>query len=222
MSYRDVVNFLAGVPRGAGRILYKLLRAFPLFGELLDTPLKHQTSAIREMAWTTVLATLPIWFFPIAATALFRGAPTIQEGIWNSITQGDLYLYSAAIVGPLMFALTTTYGEWDGPNTTASRIGKWAILFPYGTWFISISFVIGAICTFFFGFIRYDATGQISAILNNDTLVQISIWVYLVANIAMLLVIAYRNKLQNIVPDTRLEEHDFVSAFLKGLSDERN
>lgn len=210
----------AGIGRALSAWGVRLFRSIPLFGELVDTPPKHQKSAIKEMLWTTVLATLPIWFFPIAAWVLFRNAPSVVDGIWSSISQGDLYLYSAGIVGPLMFALTTSYGEWDTESATAGRIGRFAILFPYGTWFITISFGLVSISTFFFGFIRYNSTGQIETVLNSDLLVQLSIWIYAIANMAMLLVIAYRNRLQNFVAESKSEEHDFVNAFLRGGDDE--
>jgi len=121
-----------------------------------------------------------------------------------------------------MFALTAKYIERDSDSATAKRIGRYAILFPYGTWFIVISFIIVGVSTFFFGFMRYKSAGQIEAVLNDELLTYVSIGIYSAANIAMLLVIAYRNKLQNLAAESIEDTHSFVDEFLHGGANGRD
>lgn len=193
-----------------------LFRKLPLVGELLSADRRHVGSATKEFLWTTAAATLPLWLYPFASTFIFSSGPSFQTGVLGSVAKGDLYLYSAAIVGPLMFALTTNYAEWNSANTTAPRIGRLTFLFPYGTWFLVISLIIAVLSALAFGVIRYREEGQIIADLNADALVYVSVIMYLCANVCWFLVSVYKNALVDTAASTTSDERNFVRDFLRG------
>lgn len=207
---------LSAAGRWISSTLYFLFQNIPLVGELLSTERRHVFIAGKEFLWTTAAATLPIWFYPLASSWIFRDGPSFGDGVLNSISQGDLYLYSAAIVGPLMFALTTNYAEWNSENTTAPRIGQLTFLFPYGTWFLVISLFIAIFSALFFGFIRYKSAGLITADLNFEVLIPVSVAMYLLANACWYLVSIYKNALVDAAASTSSDEREFVAKFLKG------
>ncbi|OCJ27079.1 hypothetical protein A6U89_09345 [Agrobacterium sp. B133/95] len=150
-----------------------------------------------EIVFSTVFSTVPIWFFPIFSAVFLTTGATLSENIYASVSQGDLYIYAASLVGPLIFAITSNYASWNdqnaGPGT--SRLGKLTFSFPYGTWFFIISLIVCVLAGMCFGMVRFATTGVITAQLNTVNLFYFSVIIYLFSTFCLFCVSVYRNEL---------------------------
>ena len=157
------------------------------------------TAAFKEVSITTIFSTLPIWFFPTLYTLAFLDSEGWRSNLYSAISQGDLYIYASALIGPLVFALTFNYGDWGGDNQSpsASRIGNITFAFPYGVWFVFISFMIAMTSVFCFTLMRFEGAGFIIARLNYDYLIGVSMLIYPISLLCLFLVCVYRNDLSN-------------------------
>lgn len=171
----------------------------PLIGGLADARSSSVRAAIKEVGITTLFSTLPVWFFPTLYTLAFLDASSWRSNIHSAISQGDLYIYSSALIGPLIFAITVNYADWgrETASPNVSRIGSITFALPYGVWFVLISFLIAMIAVFCFTLMRFESAGFIKARLNYDSLITVSMLVYPVALVCLFLVSVYRNDLAN-------------------------
>lgn len=174
-----------------------MLRKLPFFGSLANTRKTSVILALQEIAISTIFATIPIWFFPAIYTSFFNNSPSFAKNVAASIEQGDLYIYSSAIVGPLIFAITYNYAAWDeeNPSPNASRLGKLTFAFPHGIFFFFSSIFVSMITAICFGLLRFESSGFISAPLNKDSLLEFSMYLYVFSLVCLVLVTIYRNDL---------------------------
>ena len=117
--------------------MIRFLSRIPMIGGIFEAKQKSRISALFEIVISTLFSTLPIWFFPLLASTFIKSSPNFSDNVYSSISQGDLFIYSSALVGPLIFAITSNYAVWgsDNPSPNASRFGKLTFEFPYGVWF---------------------------------------------------------------------------------------
>ncbi|MGP4806476.1 hypothetical protein ACSV5G_22160 [Agrobacterium cavarae] len=169
----------------------------PLIGELPNSNWSSIKSAIVETALSTVFSTVPIWFFPLISALFLSTKVTFGESVYATVSQGDLYIYAASLVGPLIFAITANYASWDdrGASPGTSRLGKLTFAFPYGTWFFIISIIVCAMAAICFGIARFSTTGVIAAELNIDNLFKFSVAIYAFSIFCLFCVTVYRNEL---------------------------
>ncbi|NKM25557.1 hypothetical protein [Rhizobium laguerreae] len=137
----------------------------------------------------------------------------MSESIYATVSQGDLYIYAASLVGPLIFAITSNYASWDdeivSPGT--SRLGKLTFSFPYGTWFFIISLIVCVLAGMCFGFVRFATTGVIAAQLNINNLFYFSVGIYAFSTFCLFCVSVYRNELAS----GKFSDADNTRDFLK-------
>lgn len=192
-----------------------MLKNIPMIGALFDSSRESITAAIKELFFSTVFSTLPIWFFPAIYAFFFKNSPPFLNNVHTNLIQGELYIYSSAIVGPLIFAITYNYATWGdkNPSPNASKIGKLAFAFPYGTWFFFISVIISMISVICFGFVRFASSGFIIAELEHESLLDVSIFLYLFSLISLFLVCVYKNELSNPTSGSDTDTRDFVEAW---------
>jgi hypothetical protein len=193
----------------------KLLTKLPLLGGVFEAQAKSRRAAFTELAFGTIFSTLPIWFFPILASSFINNSPAFSDNVYSSINQGDLYLYSSALVGPLIFAITKNYASWDGDNGSqnASRFGKLTFEFPSGMWFFLISIGICTLAAICFGILRFSNMGLLSAQIKGDNMLTVSIVLYIVSLVCLYAVSVYKNELENFSAQSDPDTTDFVAKW---------
>lgn len=191
------------------------IRKIPVVGMLADVRGKSVASATYEIFITTLFSTLPIWFFPTVYTLFFVDSPGFYSNILESVSQGDLYVYSSSLIGPLVFAITYSYGTWNSEYapTTASKIGNLAIAFPYGSWFLVISLIIAMTSVFCFGFTRFTISGFILAKLNREALLLFSAGLYAFSLVLLFIVSIYKADLTEMSANDGSETSNFVDEW---------
>ncbi|MBB3706156.1 hypothetical protein [Aminobacter aminovorans] len=195
-----------------------LFKATPLVGRLSESKRSSVLSASKELVLSTLFSTIPIWFFPIIYTYFFSNTPPLLTNMKAYVDQGDLYIYSSAMIGPLIFAITSNYAEWGAKNDSpsVSRLGRLSFVFPYGVWFLSIAVLISMVAVICFGLMRFESSGFIDAKLNKDSLLTFSIFMYAVSLVCLFLVSVYRNDLSDTsASDARASTADFLKDWSK-------
>lgn len=154
----------------------------PIYGQLCNASKTSLKIAGRELCVTTLFSLLPLWLYPTIAYFAF-GQP-----FWGTLadfaSNGELFIYSAALVGPLIYAITKSYGgetkdERSVDGEKRSPFPKMlSIQFPYGIWFVLISIFVCCFASIFFGIMRAGSAGLLPILPNDDTLVFISCVAY--------------------------------------------
>jgi len=173
-----------------------VIRRLPLVGELPNSKKTSIVSAMKETGFSTAFSTVPIWFFPIFSALFLTTNVGLVESVYQSVSNGDLYLYACSLVGPLIFAITSNYASWEQERQSpgASRIGHLTFSFPYGTWFFIISIIICVLAGMCFGLVLFSTNGAISARLNTSNLCSFSVVIYGVSTLCLFCVSVYRNE----------------------------
>lgn len=202
-----------------GRIplIGELIKNIPLIGELRNSSKSSVVSAVKETGFSTAFSTVPIWFFPFFSAVFLSTNVGLLESVYASVAQGDLYIYSSSLVGPLIFAITSNYASFEDSkhqSPGASRIGKLTFAFPYGTWFFIISLLVCVLAGMCFGLVRFSTTGAISAKLNDGNLFWFSVGVYVFSTFCLFCVSVYRNELAN----TKFNDREMTDNFIEQWS----
>lgn len=179
-----------------------LARKLPLVGGLCDSRKPSITSAAKEIIFSTVFSTFPIWLFPLFYAVFFVDSPGFLSNVTEAVSQGDLYIYSSSLIGPLLFAITFNYMSWGtSESLSAPRIGKITIAFPHGTAFLIISVFVLMLAVLCFGFARFESAGIIKAKLNKDSLLLVSVATYIFSLFSLFVASIYRNDLTSSISD---------------------
>src|SRR5437879_5520328 len=67
--------------------------------------------AWAELCITTIFTTMPLWIMPLVGPIIFKTDTSFFGHVEKSIDEGELFIYSAALLGPLIFIITRKYGE---------------------------------------------------------------------------------------------------------------
>lgn len=197
------------------KLLVRIFSKIPLFGGVIEAKSKSRLSACSELAISTIFSTSPIWFFPILASTFIGNSPGFFDNFLSSVNQGDLFIYSSALVGPLIFAITKNYAAWgsENPSPNASRFGKLTFEFPSGKWFFLIAVAICAIAAICFGLLRFSNMGLITVNIRSDNMLIASGWLYVFSLICLYAVSVYKNELEDFSNEPGEDTKDFVNQW---------
>lgn len=171
----------------------------PIYGLLVNSSKDALVAATKELSIATAFSLFPIWFYPVILYLV--GDLPFWETLKSFVVRGELYLYSAALLGPLVYATTKTYGSDGEDNSDESDSGRrsfprvWSIQFPYGPWFFLISIFVSCVVAFLFGMLR-TSTPDLTA-LEENTLVT-STLLYCGTLSCMFCVLVYRLNLESV------------------------
>ena len=147
--------------------LKDLFSHVPIYRQLVKSSKHSFAAAAKELTVTTLFSLFPIWFYPLM---LFIGGVPAWQTLKSFVVQGELYLISAALLGPVVYATTETYGRSDadpGSNELASEPAGFprvrSLQFPYGRSFFVAAIVVGCAAAFLFPIVR-DSTHSLFGI----------------------------------------------------------
>ncbi len=189
------------------RTMWQFVRALllrvPVYGQLINSSKDSFWAAIKELAIATIFSLSPIWFCTVVLY-IISDLP-FCEILKSFIIQGELYLYSAALLGPLVYATTKTYGGRDDEdNLDESAPEKqnfpriWSIRFPYETSFSVISILVCCAATLLFGILRASTYGLLALELDAGTTLGVSAILYGFTLSCMFCVLVYRLNLESV------------------------
>src|SRR5687768_7451751 len=64
-----------------------------------------------ELCITTFFSTMPLWIMPVLGPIIFQTDISFVEHLLSTIRGGELFVYCAALLGPLIYIITRRYGE---------------------------------------------------------------------------------------------------------------
>ena len=180
------------------RWLRWLLTQIPIYGLLLNSSSGSLRAALNDLFITTLFSLLPLWFYPIIARLGF-GTP-FWSTVKSFVNGGELFIYSAALVGPLIYSITKKYGDnaEDNAETGVGVFPKiWSIQFPYGTLFVLISILVCCFAAIFFGIMRVNSSANLPIQPDEDMLFVVSGVFYIFTLSCFFCVSVYRLNLEN-------------------------
>jgi hypothetical protein len=189
-----------------------------LFGEFHKCSSRDFKEATIELAVTTVFSTMPLWVMPLVGPLFFRSHHNFFDHMLSTVRGGELFVYCAALVGPLIYIITRRYGELRDSGKFSLTIA-----FPHGMMFVLISSAICIFAGFAFGLMKNPIfEGKESGVeFNLSGIFWVSIIVYLISLYCVFSASAYRNALTDFVKDNPSDE-DELSQALKDRRDARS
>ncbi|MGX4806947.1 hypothetical protein [Bradyrhizobium guangdongense] len=167
--------------------------------------------AFQELAITTFFSTMPLWIMPLLGPIIFRTDVSFSHEFVGTITGGELFVYCAALVGPLIYIITRRYGEFGKDKDRF----EFTIAFPHGVSFVLVSALICLFAGFAFSlmknpiFLPKDSPVH----FNTNGIFWTSIFVYLFSLYCIFSASAYRNAMAEFVRETPREEDTFSTQF---------
>ncbi|AZZ46485.1 hypothetical protein C1896_17135 [Pseudomonadaceae bacterium SI-3] len=181
-------------------ILVKLIRSLPLIDGLPDLELDHFKSAAKELFFTALLSTSPLWIGAFAASLISAGTSQsaeidilgiMWENLKSSINTGALIIYSAALIAPVIYIATQ-----EAKGTTNSKI------FPSRPWHILFALIIQIVgCVYFV--IQFL---QLS--MNQQFAFYFSIYLFPFTLVLLLIAFCYKNLIFEMDPLREMENSD--------------
>jgi hypothetical protein len=179
--------------------------------EFYKCSIRDFKEATIELVITTFFSTMPLWIMPLIGPLIFETHLSFYDHLLSTIRSGELFVYCAALVGPLVYIITRRYGEISNENNKFSLM----IAFPHGMLFVLVSALICIFAGFAFGLMKNPLfEAKESGIAFNLTGVfWTSIFVYLLSLYCVFSASAYRNALTEFVKDNPIDEDTFSKAF---------
>ena len=169
--------------------------------------------ATVEVAVTVVTATLPIWFFP--TVALFLVGASYAGGLLDhSVSDGELFLFSTSLVGPLLYILFKVYEVPDSQHNSRSFKYKISLVFPHALKFASTIFLICITSAAIFGIQKINPMFS-GRDISKSGYITLSFILFFAAIVSLLIAIMVRNEMDTYSPSTKMrrDEDEFSKAF---------
>ena len=127
----------------------------------------------------------------------------LVETLKSCVQRGELYLYSAALLGPLTYSVSKRYDANDqAPDASESERRGFprivSLRFPYEGLFSVIAILVCSVAGCIFALMRASADGLFAPNLNEEMTLVGSVLLYGFTLSCMFCVLAYRLDLENI------------------------
>ncbi|MBL6600622.1 MAG: hypothetical protein ISP41_17175 [Alphaproteobacteria bacterium] len=181
----------------------RFVEYLPLYGELFNSSRESIFSALKDLAVTTLFSLFPIWVYPIIVKLGFD--KPFWQTAWSFVAGGEMFIYSAALVGPLIYAITKNYAQENFEDSERKKVAGVfprlpSIQFPYGSSFVFLSMFICVFYAIFYGILKVKDIGSDSVQPNSSVLLIVSILLYLFTLSCFFCVSVYRLNLENPLP----------------------
>lgn len=179
-----------------------LVSRVPIYGQLFYSSKDSFVAAAKELLLATVFSLFPIWFYPLALW--FFGVP-FWGTLESFVVQGELYLISAALLGPLVYATTKTYGQAgsddrsNGSDSEAQGFPRiWSLQFPHGASFSVTSILVCCLAAILFGILRVSEHATVGPGSHEEATLVTSTLLYAFTLSCMFCVLVYRSNLERV------------------------
>lgn len=166
----------------------------PIVGRLGEVPSDALKEAKQEFYWTLFFSTMPFWLSPILGAILFQD----RSHFLSSFESGQLAIYAATLVGPLAYIVFKKYGRHKAPKVNGSDEERpLSYPFPYGRLTFALTAIICLIAGVIFLAQNLQKIPALSnlQVVSSIGLIGLSVLIFIIANILLFCVIAYRNML---------------------------
>lgn len=189
-------------------------RWIPIIGEP-NCPYEAIKSALYEVIISTIFATVPVWFLPVFGLFFLKNPTTVSE----AVRTGELFIYSTALAGPLLYTITKRYGDYS-----IKRGLLLTISFPHGILFVCSTAFMCLLSGFAFTLLKNPqiSTGDGGSQLNHSGIVLLSWLILFISTLIFFCVTTYKNMLDGAVRDGFPKQTDeFVDAWMNRTGHEQ-
>ena len=187
---------------------YRVFTRIPIIGQLREKCSRQNLcDALYETASFMFFATMPLWVLPIFSYWIFSSNRTVVDQAISLAGDGELFVYSAASLGPLFYIITKRYGEWN-----ATALHKLTISFPSGISFILFSFIVCLLSGFFFGVVRIPELKSTKLPIDELRIIWTSVAMFTIALVCLFCASAYRNSIEEFVRTAKMNDDDEFSS----------
>ncbi|WP_152612031.1 hypothetical protein [Ruegeria sp. ANG-S4] len=188
----------------------------PIYGQLINSSSSSVKEATTDLITATLFSLLPLWFYPIISK--FAYGTDFWATVKSFIGGGELFLYSAALVGPLIFSITRKYGEMspvpsDGDTEHSTFPRMYTIQFPYGIWFVLVSALVLGFAAYFFGILREAGLENSARTPNAENLLFVSGIMYCFTLSCFFCVSVYRLQLDSTPQEFGADTRDLMDEW---------
>lgn len=187
----------------------RILREIPILDGLPDVRWFHFKSAIKELFFTVLLSTSPLWMGALAASLI--GASTggqqgiifvFLENLKSTVDSGALIIYAAALNAPVIYMATLEVKGTSGTKAFPSR--PWHVLFAI------VVQLVGCV---------YFVVGFIGEKVEPTFAFEFSVFLFPFVVLMLLIAFCYKNLLTDMHPVAEMEISE--SSFSKGYARDR-
>lgn len=175
-----------------------LLRKIPLLGGLVDCRLIDHSEALKEFVINLIFSTIPIWLGGAIIFTLDRSSvktwPLLFATIIGTVQSGELFMYSTAMVAPIVYmALKPERGARNFPGQMSH---------------ILVIIIIALISVAFF------SVERAGVVADTKITFQISVVLYAISLALLYLATVYKNyRLTGAADASREQTLEFVDEF---------
>ncbi len=184
-----------------------LLRKIPVIDGLADIEWQHFSDAVKEVFFTVLLSTTPLWLGALVASLIDVSTAssgsifsTFLNNLIASTKNGALIIYAAALIAPVIYIAAT-----DIKTDTINKV------FPSRPWHILFAFFIQVIGS------SYFVIQSLGKQMNEDYSYTLSAWIFPTTLLMLLIAFCYKNLILDINPTREMEqsERDFRSGYAR-------
>lgn len=191
-----------------------LLRKIPIYGDLALASKDKLREAFKDLIFSTVFSLFPLWFFPMLAMLVLTDPTPIQAAIWQSVGNGDMFLFSSALLGPVVYAITKKYSEPSEPETEGGRakVFPWKrrYEFPHGEALTIASIAVCLLSALCYAAIKSADTYDFSQHINRYNLAWFSAILYIFTLSCAYCVSVYRLALEGVAINMQKGDRDLA------------
>ncbi len=191
-----------------GRVLW-VVNKLPVVDGLVELEWQHFSDAVKELFFTVLLSTTPIWLGALVASLIDVSTgnnsgvfTTFFSNLEISAKSGALIIYAAALIAPVIYIAATDIKTASGAKVFPSR--PWHILFAF------LIQVIGS---------SYFVIQSLGKQMNEDYAYSLSAWIFPITLLMLLIAFCYKNLIYDINPTREMEQSE--KDFHRGYSRHR-
>ena len=195
-----------------------MLKYIPIIRTTITLSKAARKSALHETVITALFSTTPIWLFPIIFGVFTTSS--VSELFRNVLSKGELYLFSAALVGPIIYwilgenlYLPRSGSEDDSNNKSAQMIGDLRRKFPDAISFIFCLFCIAVISSFVILLLHTEELQPWALDLDNKTINFVGLGMFIFSNFLLFSALATKYDLNDPGNSMREKTHNFAQDF---------
>jgi|HubBroStandDraft_6_1064221.scaffolds.fasta_scaffold554790_2 hypothetical protein len=164
-----------------------------------------------ELLVMTFFSTMPLWIMAILGPVIFQTDISFTDQLLSTISGGELFVYCAALIGPLIYIITRRYGETSQDQQRFSVV----IAFPHGLTFVLFSALICVLAGIIFSLMKNPVLTSHDQVIrfNQSGIFWSSIGVYVFSLYCFFSASAYRNAMAGFMSAGHTDEDTFAAAW---------
>lgn len=176
---------------------------------------KNFSEAVIETALVVIFSTIPIWLFPAFAPFIFKIDDGAVAQVIQNIGQGELFLYSVAMLGPIFYATSYKYAEVQtGEGMLKVSV---SINLPYGRTLLMLSALLAVVFGAIYGSMRLNIATGSSLEIDAGGTVYTSLFAYGFSSLLFLITCWVKNQLgDGGASIMRNDEQAFLTSYFEG------